>query len=184
RPRRGSRRRRTGSHGNTSSHSASRYRRDRCASRNAGWRSGSLPAVAESRELRGIKLHDVEQRGEGEAMSLTPRQRVYGRGRIFRYRRRDGSEYGNYVISYYVGGREQRESTRTTDPREAIRLLNDRLGHVVTGQAAPAAVHRITVADLLADRLAMFEGEDRASPAPEQGHVAALCQAFKGLRAA
>jgi integrase len=117
-------------------------------------------------------------------MSLSPRQRAYGRGRIYRRRRRDGTEYGSYLIAYYVGGTEQKESAKTMDPQAATRLLNERMGAVATGQAPPAGVHRITIGELLADRLALFELEKRPSLATERGHVAILTTALGRVQAA
>ena len=117
-------------------------------------------------------------------MSLTPRQRAYGRGRIFRRRRADGTEYGNYQIAYYVGGRKQRESTQTTDPQEATRLLNERLGAVVAGRAPAPGMHRVTIAELLDDLVALYEVEQRPSLRTLRSHVAVLGPALGRVRAA
>jgi integrase len=116
-------------------------------------------------------------------MSLSSRQRGYRRGRVYRRRRPDGTEYGSYLIAYYVGGKEQKESAKTPDPQVATRLLNERMGSVATGQAPPAGAHRVTIAELLADRLALFEVEQRPSLQTEQGHIAVLTAALGPVRA-
>lgn len=54
----------------------------------------------------------------------------YGKGRIFKYRRRVGGrtvEDRTWTLSYYVDGREIREATGLEDRRKAIGLLNDRM---------------------------------------------------------
>jgi integrase len=117
-------------------------------------------------------------------MTLTERQRTYGRGRIFRKRRRDGTEYGNFILAYYVGGREREESSKTRDPHKATRLLNERMGAVATGQAPAPGMHRVTLAELLDDLAALYEGEQRPSLRTLRSHVAVLGPALGKLRAA
>jgi integrase len=117
-------------------------------------------------------------------MSLTPRQRTYGRGQIFRKRRADGTEYGNYQLVYYVSGRRSRESTKTTDPQEATRLLNERVGAAAIGRAPAPGMHRVTIAELLDDLLAAYEAEQRPSVQTLRGHLAVLVPALGSRRAA
>jgi hypothetical protein len=117
-------------------------------------------------------------------MSLTPRQRTYGRGQIFRKRRADGTEYGNYQLVYYVSGRRYRESTKTTDPQEATRLLNERVGAAAIGRAPAPGMHRVTIAELLDDLLAAYEAEQRPSVQTLRGHLAVLVPALGSRRAA
>src|SRR5262245_58922279 len=117
-------------------------------------------------------------------MSLTPRQRTYGRGRIFRLRRRDGTEYGNWQIAYYVGGRERKESAGTLDRQAATRLLNERIGSIIAGRAPAPGMHRVTIAELLDDLVAHYEVEQRPSLRTLRGHVAVLAPALGTVRAA
>jgi integrase len=117
-------------------------------------------------------------------MSLTDRQRAYGRGRIFRKRRKDGTEYGNFILAYYVGGRKREESSRTIDAQKATRLLNERIGTIGAGRAPAPGMHRVTIAELLDDLEALYEGEQRPSLRTLRGHIAALTPMLGVVRAA
>ena len=113
-------------------------------------------------------------------MSLTDRQRAYGRGRIFRKRRKDGTEYGNFILAYYVGGRKREESSRTIDAQKATRLLNERIGTIGRRTAPAPGMHRVTIAELLDDLEALYEGEQRPSL---RDSARSHCGAHAGARA-
>jgi integrase len=114
---------------------------------------------------------------------MTPRQRTYGRGRVFRKKQR-GREYGNYILAVCVGGEERRIPTSTQDHAEAIRQLNEKIGDITTGRAPAAGAHRTTIGDLMARRAALFELERRPSLPTEHGHVAVITAALGKVRAA
>jgi integrase len=114
---------------------------------------------------------------------MTPRQRTYGRGRVFR-KREAGVEVGNYVARWYVGGQERNQSTGTTDPAAAIRFLNDRIADAGSGRAPVAGVQRITVGDLLDDLIAHQEVERYPSLRTTRTHDVVLRRALGTIRAA
>ena len=51
-------------------------------------------------------------------------------------------------VAYYRDGREYRESSRSRDRKEAVRLLRQRVGEVATGVHPRAATRRLTMLDL------------------------------------
>jgi integrase len=114
---------------------------------------------------------------------MTPRQRTYGRGRVFR-KKENGIEVGNCRIRYYVNGDPREESTGTTDWAVATRILNERIGDVVTGKAPVAGIQRITIADLLDDLIAHQEVERYPSLRTTRTHDAILRPWFGKIRAA
>ena len=115
-------------------------------------------------------------------MSRTARQRAYGRGRIFR-RREGGVEVGNYLLAYYVNGRQVQESTRTTDPKVATQILNERVAAVGAGTAPEPGLYRITVNDLLDDLESRHEVERRPSLRTTRTHLVALRPPLGAIRA-
>jgi integrase len=114
---------------------------------------------------------------------MTPRQRGYGRGRLVR-KKRDGIESGNWLAKWYVGGKEQQESTGTTDYALAVKFLNERMGDVGRGTAPIAGVYRITIDQLLDDLIAQQEVDRMPSVRTTRTHLIHLRPAFGARRAA
>jgi integrase len=114
---------------------------------------------------------------------MTPRQRTYGRGRVFRKKRR-GVEYGCYLMAYYVGGEQVTESTKTTDLAVATRLLNERIAAVGARQAPQPGLYRVTMSELLDDLESHQEVECYPSLRTTRTHLVALRPAFGKTRAA
>jgi hypothetical protein len=54
---------------------------------------------------------------------------------------------------------------------------------VVTGHAPALGIHRVTIAELLDDLEALYEGEQRPSLRTLRGHIAALLPALGKVRA-
>jgi integrase len=105
---------------------------------------------------------------------MTARTRSYGRGFIFRKKHTDGTEYGSFVMAYYVGGKQRFESTRTSDRTQATAILNERLGAVAAGTVPAPGLSRITIGALLDDLVAKYEVEQAPSLRTARTHQAAL----------
>jgi integrase len=63
-------------------------------------------------------------------------------------------------------------------------MLNERIGAVAAGRAPAPGMHRVSVAELLDDLVAVYEVEQRPSLRTLRGHVAALRPALGHVRAA
>ena len=74
-----------------------------------------------------------------------------------------------YWASFYLNGKEQRESTHETDPKKAERFLKDRLDAAGAGRRGSeafttSAMNRVTVGDLLAALEVDFRQRGKGSP--------------------
>ncbi len=75
-------------------------------------------------------------------------------GTLKRFRKRlQQPQSAVWWVSYYRGGKQYRESTRTTDYREAGQFLRKRMGEIVTGNFYGPKTERIQLDELAADFL-------------------------------
>jgi hypothetical protein len=107
---------------------------------------------------------------------MSARKRSYGRGCLVQ--KRPG---GTYYTRIYVGGKQRDETTRTTDFKEATRILNERLGAVATGHAPAPGMGRVTITDLLDDLIVHQEVEQAPSVRSTRTHKVALETVPPGL---
>jgi integrase len=100
-----------------------------------------------------------------------------GNGRVFLR--------GNiWWVSYCWRGKEQRESSKSTRPVDAERLLGPRLREIGRGRTvSPTAEARVTVGELLDALLVHYKNEGRRSTATLTYHLPALREGFGDLRA-
>jgi integrase len=104
------------------------------------------------------------------------KRRQLGTGRVYRRKsRRTGKELPTWWLEYYVDGVQRRESSGTTDHKEAARLLKQRNGEVARGEIKPLALERLTVHDLL--QLLMRDYQDKGRRVPA-GHIEGLDAEF------
>ncbi len=105
-------------------------------------------------------------------------RRPRGTGRLWQPR---GSSV--WWIKYYLNGLPQRESTKLTNKRQAENFLNKRLGECMSGNFLGADVERITVAEIMADKLAQSRNdEDKSTPHKEKMWELHLEPTFSRLR--
>ncbi len=90
----------------------------------------------------------------------------YGFGSVFRRKKKlpDGTsqELPTRWIKFYSAGKVYRESTGTTELREAERLLRVRLGEVAKGSFQGLSIEKLRVAELLDDVLLDYEVNRKA----------------------
>jgi integrase len=110
-----------------------------------------------------------------------------GLGRIFqpRYRDRDGAVRRSAVwwIQYSHRGETHRESSRSTDRADAVRLLRRRMGEIGQGRRIAPSVERTTFEDLAELLLEDYRANGRRSLRRAEQSLAHL-RAFFGLELA
>src|ERR1700692_3673424 len=86
-------------------------------------------------------------------------------------------------IKYYLHGVPQRESTGLSSKRKAENFLNKRLGECMSGNFLGADVERITVAEIMEDKLAQSRNdEDKSTSHKERMWKLHLEPTFSRLR--
>ncbi len=81
-----------------------------------------------------------------------------------KYKHGSGSIYKRgkgWWLSYYAGGKRERESANTTDRTEACRLLQQRLGQIAEGRYVGSVVDRGTFEDLVQGLLTDYRANGR-----------------------
>src|SRR5437879_913469 len=91
-------------------------------------------------------------------------KRRVGTGAVYRrISRHTGEELPTWWLSYSVAGRQRRESTKTADHDEALRLLRERMGRLAAGTHEVVPGHHATIGELLADVVRDYELQGRGS---------------------
>jgi integrase len=96
---------------------------------------------------------------------------------------------GNFWISYYYHGEEQRESARkvlgklTVTRREAEQLLKTRIGEIAVGRFTGLERERLTVGELLTDYITHLQTTGRKAIATAKSCVRQLYIEFSDVRA-
>jgi integrase len=100
-------------------------------------------------------------------MSEETKKRSYGEGRVFRQKRKlaDGSviESGPYWIAFCRRGKPYRESAKTTNEKEARRLLKKRLEEIKRPVYIGPSENKLGIEDLETKVLADYEKNNRRS---------------------
>jgi integrase len=105
-------------------------------------------------------------------------RRPRGTGRLYQPK---GSSI--WWIKYYLNGVPQRESTGTPERRKAENFLKKRLGECVSGNFLGADVERVTVAEIMADKLAQSKNDgDKSTTHKERMWKLHLEPMFSRLR--
>ena len=110
-----------------------------------------------------------------------------GDGSIYRKKRKDGTEYGGWVLKYYTQtGRRVQEYTRLPKEKKAtaLKLLKVRLATVIQGKPLPYP-RKVSIEDLYNALLlhTQAQGRSRKSVAAVKWHWAHLCPVFRDLLA-
>jgi len=105
-------------------------------------------------------------------------------GRLFRRKTGHSSKpCSTWWIAYYVDGKEQRESARTTDRAEAQALLRSRLAAVSEGTYTGPERDKLTVAELLEGVILFYEAQGHHSLRTVRGHARVWTQSIGRRRA-
>ncbi len=85
---------------------------------------------------------------------------------------------GVFWVQYYVHGKRYRETSESTNPADASRLLKKRLGDAASGRRVAPQVDKTTVADVTAMLLADYKANGRRSLHRAEHAVAHLHEFF------
>jgi integrase len=108
---------------------------------------------------------------------------AHGDGRVFQQRRKDGTlKSSKFWISYYINGREIRESAGATE-KEAQRLLRRRLAARDSGQSIETEDVRLTVSAMLDTYEAHLRQQGKKSPDTTRSHLKPVRAAFGDRKA-